>query len=70
MKMEKSVLRQLTLWEIIMDVIIPDVNGYEVRNSEDAIIAEFGPREYKKAQQFIEGTQYIMYHLFAEPDTE
>ena len=54
MKMEKSVLRQLTLWEIIMDVIIPDVNGYEVRNSEDAIIAEFGPREYKKAQQFIE----------------
>ena len=47
MKMEKSVLRQLTLWEIIMDVIIPDVNGYEVRNSEDAIIAEFGPREYK-----------------------
>ena len=42
--MEKSVLRQLTLWEIIMDVIIPEVSRYEVKNTDDVILAEFGPR--------------------------
>ena len=64
MKMEKSVLRQLTLWEIIMDVIIPEVSRYEVKNTDDVILAEFGPREYREAHAFIQGTTHIIYHVF------
>ena len=62
--MEKSVLRQLTLWEIIMDVIIPEVSRYEVKNTDDVILAEFGPREYREAHAFIQGTTHIIYHVF------
>ena len=62
--MEKSVLRQLTLWEIIMDVIIPEVSRYEVKNTDDVILAEFGPREYREAHAFIQGTTNIIYHVF------
>jgi len=64
MKMGKSVLRQLTLWGFYMDVIIPEVSRYEVKNADDVILAEFGPREYREAHAFIQGTTHIIYHVF------
>ena len=70
MKMEKSVLRQLTLWEIIMDVIIPEVSRYEVKNTDDVILAEFGPREYREAHAFIQGTTNIIHHVFEDSKTD
>ena len=53
-----------------MDVIIPEVSRYEVRNADNAILAEFGPREYREAHSFIEGTTYIMYHVFDHDEAE
>ena len=70
MKMEKSVLRQLTLWGFYMDVIIPEVSRYEVKNTDDVILAEFGPREYREAHAFIQGTTNIIHHIFNRDESD
>ena len=53
-----------------MDVIIPEVSRYEVKNTDDVILAEFGPRELREAQQFIQGTTHIIHHLFEHGESE
>ena len=68
--MGKSVLRQLTLWGFYMDVIIPEVSRYEVKNADDVILAEFGPREYREAHAFIQGTTNIIHHIFNRDEPE
>ena len=68
--MGKSVLRQLTLCGFYMDVIIPEVSRYEVKNADDVILAEFGPREYREAHAFIQGTTNIIHHIFNRDEPE
>ena len=53
-----------------MDVIIPEVSRYEVRNTDDVILAEFGPREYREAHSFIQGTTNIIHHIFDRDESK
>ncbi len=53
-----------------MDLIIPEVSGFEVKTTDDVLVAEFGPRELREAQQFIQGTTHIIHHLFEHGESE